>query len=102
MAQILCSTGALIGKANNWDYTILAPMSEKLKCDGYEFMMYRVWHDSYSEIIDFLKYHKIKTPVIHCEKRIGDAISNGEDLESAFEKFKINCHIADSLSLIHI
>ena len=40
MSQILCSTGALIGKPNNRDYTLLKGLAGKLECDGFEFMMY--------------------------------------------------------------
>lgn len=38
--MILCSTGALIGKPNGRDYRLLESLSEKLNCDGFEFMMY--------------------------------------------------------------
>ena len=38
--EILCSTGALIGRPNGRDYRLLEPLSKKLHCDGFEFMMY--------------------------------------------------------------
>lgn len=40
MSKILCSTGALIGRPNNRDYTLLKTFSPQLQCDGFEFMMY--------------------------------------------------------------
>lgn len=40
MNQLLCSTGALIGRPNGRDYRLLGGLSKKLECDGFEFMMY--------------------------------------------------------------
>ena len=37
MAQILCSTGALIGRPNNRDYRLLESFAKQLHCDGFEF-----------------------------------------------------------------
>ena len=36
--RILCSTGALIGRPNGRDFTLLGPCTQKLTCDGFEFM----------------------------------------------------------------
>ena len=38
MKEILCSTGAIIGRSNDRNYRLLKPFSEKLHCDGFEFM----------------------------------------------------------------
>ena len=40
MSKILCSTGALIGRPNNRDYTLIKEFAPRLECDGFEFMMF--------------------------------------------------------------
>ena len=44
MNQILCSTGAIIGKPNNNDYRLLREYAPKLECDGFELMMSSSWY----------------------------------------------------------
>lgn len=99
MSEILCSTGALIGKPNNRDYRLLKPLSEKLSCDGFEFMMYSSWYEKADEIAEELTGLEIKTPVMHCEKHIGEAIGRNEkgDLEKALRLFTTNCKIARAI-----
>lgn len=96
MKRLLCSTGALIGRPNGRDWHLLAPCREKLQCDGFEFMMYDSWYDQWEEIADFLQGLQITIPTMHCEKRIGEAISLGEEKE-ALGKFEINCRMASRL-----
>ena len=72
MAQILCSTGALIGRPNNRDYRILRDVCHKLNCDGFEFMMYSTWYGLEGDILKFLLELNINIPVMHCEKHIGE------------------------------
>ncbi len=100
MAKVLCSTGALIGRPNNRDYHLLTEISKRLKCDGYEFMMYSPWYDDYIQIASDLKQMNLHFPVMHCEKHIGQAISQGEkgDLEEAFRRFEMNCEMASIIN----
>ena len=99
MNDILCSTGALIGRPNNRDYTLLKPLSEQLQCDGFEFMMYSSWYDEAERLVDFLQQIHLRVPVMHCEKHIGQAAASDEkkDLEEAVSLFRINCEIAKKL-----
>lgn len=99
MNQVLCSTGALIGKPNGRDYRLLEKLSGELTCDGYEFMMYSSWYEEREEIVDFLKQAGFNIPVMHCEKHIGECISRNEEgeLEQAIRKFEINCEIAQRI-----
>ncbi|MCM1118554.1 MAG: sugar phosphate isomerase/epimerase [bacterium] len=98
MAEILCSTGALIGKANNRDYHLLQRLAGQLDCDGYEFMMYSSWYEEWEAMADYLVGLGLHMPVVHCDKRIGEAVSQGEDLSladsGAAAKFRINCELA--------
>lgn len=96
MSEILCSTGAIIGKANNRDYHLLSKYEKELNCDGFEFMMYSSWYDEKEEIIDFIQNANLHIPVMHCEKHIGESISKGtdEDIKEAVRLFEINCDMA--------
>ena len=37
--QILCSTGAIIGRPNNRNYRLLETVAPQLDCDGFEFLL---------------------------------------------------------------
>lgn len=99
MNQILCSTGALIGKPNGRNYRLLEELSGQLSCDGFEFMMYSSWYEEAEEIAGYLQEMKLHIPVMHCEKHIGEAISrNGEgDWDEALWKFEKNCEMAQKI-----
>lgn len=94
MAEILCSTGALIGKGNNRDYRLLQRLAGQLECDGYEFMMYSSWYEEWETLADYLVGLGLHMPVVHGDKRIGEAISQGENVADAMEKFQVNCEFA--------
>lgn len=99
MNQILCSTGALIGKSNGRNYRMLGDLAEQLFCDGFEFMMYSSWYEEIEEIAGYLREAELFIPVMHCEKHIGEAVSrNGEgDWDEAFWKFEKNCGMAQKI-----
>ncbi len=94
--MILCSTGALIGKPNGRDYRLLQPLSEKLTCDGFEFMMYSDWYDKKDDIVKMVRKSGLNIPAYHAQKSIGENISKGgdEEIKDAFERFKVNCDMA--------
>lgn len=93
MNQLLCSTGALIGRPNGRDYRLLGGLSKKLECDGFEFMMYSTWRSCVDELTSYINSIGVNVPVVHCEKSVGELISRGE-ADEAFEVFKISCKVA--------
>ena len=99
MHQILCSTGALIGRPNGRDYRLLKQFYPQLECDGFEFMLYSTWYNQIEELTAFLKSIQLPIPVLHCEKAVSEHISNGgnEELREAFRLFEINCCTAEAL-----
>lgn len=101
MNQILCSTGALIGRPNNRNHKLLKEFVKELQCDGYEFMMYDTWYEKVEEIIEDLQKLGISIPVMHGEKSIGELLSQGsaESIKEAFRLFEINCDMAKRLSV---
>lgn len=99
MCKILCSTGALLGKPNNRDYTLLETLSKQLSCDGYEFMMYNTWYLDAEDMLNALTMMQLPMPIMHCEKHIGEIISKGgsENLIEACGLFEMNCMIAQTI-----
>lgn len=96
MYKILCSTGALVGLANNRNYKILEDVSKHLTCDGFEFMMYASWYEKSDEVVRDLKAMELYIPVMHCEKRMGEEICKG-NFKDAYQLFEINCRMAREL-----
>ena len=99
MNEILCSTGALIGRPNGRDYRLLRTVCPALHCDGFELMIYPDWYASPEELISFLKPLHLRIPVLHCEKALAEHITRGgdEEIREAFRLFAINCTIAAEL-----
>lgn len=74
MNQILCSTGALLGRPNDRNYRLLSKMKEQLDCDGFEFMIYSSWYPEIEELIPAVKALGLNIPVIHCQKSLGERL----------------------------
>ena len=74
MNRILCSTGAIIGKANNNDYTLLKEYAPKLNCDGFELMMSSSWYPILDEVIAAVNSYGLCIPSIHSQKSLGEAL----------------------------
>lgn len=75
MNQILCSTGAIIGKPNNNDYRLLREYAPKLECDGFELMMSSSWYSHIDQVIDDIKSYRLSIPVVHSQKSLGESMS---------------------------
>lgn len=99
MSKILCSTGAINGKPNNYNYRLLEPLSKQLKCDGFELMMDSPWYEELDDLKSFLQEVKLYIPIVHCEKGIGEMISKGGEAElaEAYRWFEMDCDVARSV-----
>lgn len=99
MKKVLCSTGALIGRPNNRDYTLIKEFALNLDCDGFEFMMYSTWYNQVEKLIKELKKTGLYFPIMHCEKHIGEDLGKNEsgNYQTAKDKFRINCEIAKEI-----
>ena len=97
--KILCSTGAITGKRNNYDYTLLETLAEQLECDGFELMIDRDWYEKRETLKAYLKEKAFYIPVVHCEKEIGELISKGgeDNLKKAYDEFEMDCDIAKTV-----
>ena len=99
MQQIICSTGALIGRPNGRDYRLLKQFCPQLECDGFEFIMYGTWYNEVDAITEFLTSIGLNIPVMHIEKSITEHIARGgeEEEREAFRLFEINCRMAEAI-----
>nr|MCR4588374.1 sugar phosphate isomerase/epimerase [Lachnospiraceae bacterium] len=117
MNKILCSSGAIIGKANNDDYALLKEYAPKLDCDGFELMMSSSWYPILDDVIASVNSYGLNIPVIHSQKSLGEALcgmtstfSEGrfhdyvmtpdEDKETFIrgtERFRLNLKLAERL-----
>lgn len=94
--QILCSTGALIGRPNGRDYHLLEKLVPELKFDGLEFMFYSDWYDDTESLTEYLTSLKLPIPVLHVQKTIGEVVSEG-DSDLAKKRFEINAKVASKI-----
>lgn len=99
MNRILCSTGAVVGRPNGRDITLLRRCIDELDCDGYEFMMYETWYDRMDEVLGYVAALPVTVPVVHVEKQVGELLSRGgeEDIAEARRRFELNCRAAEML-----
>lgn len=90
------STGTFIGRANNFDYNIIAERQHEIDCDGFELMMLNVWYKKIDEIADVLGRAGVYTPVIHFDKFVGIMLAEGreEPDTEAMKLFRENVRLA--------
>lgn len=96
MNRVLCSTGALIGRPNGRDFTLLEKFAPQLNCDGLELLMYDTWYDKIPALRSFVKSLTMPVYVFHLEKSIGEFISYYK-LNEALEKMEQNCSLAKDM-----
>lgn len=62
-------------------------------------MLYETWYDQVDALSAFLRSLSLDIPVMHCEKHIGEAVSEGEGerLKIGMRRFEINCQLASFL-----
>ena len=94
MHRLLCSTGALLGRANGRDFRLLPGFSKQLRCDGLELMFYDSWYQQEEAIVSTLKTLALPILTFHAEKNICQGILNPETTALALEHFQDNCRLA--------
>ena len=94
--EVLCSTGALIGRPNGRNPRLLGDLSKKLQGDGLEFMMYSTWYEDVDEITEYVKSLGLHIPVYHCQKTVGEEATKG-DFAEANRQMEINAKQAEAI-----
>lgn len=99
--KVLCSTGTVIGRLNDFDYKLLPEYSKNINCDGFEFMIEPFWSDEkkIDGIAGFLSPFGINFETVHMDKNIGEIISKNENgnIGEALRIFELNCKAAKAL-----
>lgn len=72
MNQVLCSTGAFLGKANHNDFRLMKHYAELLRCDGFELMIGSSWQSQMEEMLETVKSFELNIPVVHANKSLGE------------------------------
>ncbi len=93
MKRVFCSTGAIIGRANGRDFTLLRDIVPEIDCDGFELMFYSGWYGREAELVREVGSLRRSFPVLHCDKHIGELLAK-EDFSEAERLFRINCEVA--------
>ena len=94
MNRILCSTGALITRRNGRNHRLLPEFAEKLKFDGFELMIYQSWYGC-MDIMEDIARMGLVIPTVHCEKEIGELVSEGN--AEAYDRFEFDCKAAETI-----
>lgn len=94
--KFYASTGTLVGRENNFDYSVIIRNAKSIKADGLELMMLKAWYGRLDEIAKALAEAGVYTPVIHFEKEIGVMLAEGDPQvnEAALELFRENARMA--------
>lgn len=99
MNELFCSTGTLVGRVCNYDYSLINKyipvLYEEGLIDGMELMMIPFYYDKIDEILKTVLSCNVPTPIIHCEKEIGVLLSNCDpnSTKRALEMLEINCMV---------
>lgn len=96
---VYVSTGAFVTRSNGRNYRLIPEVTEKLRADGVEFMMYDSWNDETDTLREFLKTSGVRFPAMHVDKSIGERMAEGteESLRTAREKLWRDVKTADRI-----
>ena len=93
---LYCSTGAFTGRVNGRTPLFAADFASRLDCDGLEVVVYEEWYGQLDEIAALYRERRLRCPVVHADKTIGDRMSDPspQALEDALRRFEENCRFA--------
>lgn len=96
MGKVLCSTGALLGRPNGRNFSLLPELEKQLQCDGLELMFYDTWYNQTEMLLSILQQLQKPICVFHAEKNICSKLASGnpEEVALALQQFTENCRIA--------
>ena len=101
MNKVLCSTGTIIGRSNDYNYKLIGEYADKINCDGFELLVedFKNTADIMDKMVSDLLPMKINFETIHAPKSIGEFISRNEagDIDEGFRIFEMNCKAASEL-----
>lgn len=106
--KVYCSTGAIIGRENNYNWQLIIDNKDKLVSEGYELMMLKVYYEQFREMERQFEVHDMSFPVIHSDKDIGTLLSqvDVQSSKEAIRLFELNCefgiNIGAAMIVLHL
>ena len=99
MNKIYLSTGAFTGRVNGRDPYLVLNHWQKLRCDGFEFMIFPEFTANLNALLREYKASGISFPVLHTEKDIGSLFGAQSDFDfrRSLELIKQNLFVASEL-----
>ncbi len=104
MNKIYCSTGVMVGRINNNDYTLITKhfpsLIDKGLIYGGEFMFAHSFYDKLEDIYNEISKSSIPFDIIHIDKEIGIMLSECDDTlsDEALKLLEINCCFGKRIS----
>lgn len=96
---ILCSTGAIVGRANGFDHRLIIRYRDDIDADGFELMMLKAFYDNLPGIAGELNRANVPVSTIHFEKDITAllGLGNDEDRREGLRLFTENIRMGDAV-----
>ena len=94
--KILCSTGTIVGKANGFDYMLVARYGKEILADGLELMMQKAYYENLADVAKMLDRTPLPVCTLHFEKDITSLLGLGdeEDRQEGLRLFEKNADMA--------
>lgn len=104
---LYCSTGAIIGRVNGYDYhhilRVMPPLCGKVPLDGLELMMLPAYLDKLPEMARDFAAAGLRFPIIHADKDVGTLLSTSAAqadpalCEKALALWERNCEMGQRI-----
>ncbi len=104
---LYCSTGAIIGRLNQYDYRhilrVMPDLCREIPLDGLELMMLPAYLDKLPKMAEDFSAAGLRFPVIHADKEVGTLLSSGavrKDRElcgQAMKLWETNCAMGERI-----
>lgn len=95
---LYCSTGTMVGRANNWNHRLFVEYSGEIAADGYELMMVNAYYEKLTDLVSDAMKSRLPFGVIHAEKDIGFYLGGDEDdRKEALRLYGINCAVGKAV-----
>jgi len=97
--RIICSTGTILGRINNFDFDLFVSVFKDVEADGFEFMTEKEYEGKYDDFAEKILRHNIPFDVVHTLKDIGIFLAE-DDISAAqrgIDLFSDNCRFAKKI-----
>lgn len=96
---VFCSTGAITGRANGWNWRVALEQGNSIQADGFEWMMEADYYDKWQTMAPVLASSPFSFPVFHIDKSIGVYLAGetGQEQRHGQALFEENCAFAKAI-----